>query len=125
MGLGSGVLLSGRTLQSAREMSNAVALGAFVQATILNPATGQLYVYNPLVITQGTTPAVALATQTPDERAALLARIEAHGWDHAASAAIAPSVAPSAGEAGMVPKPIVLRMSGVVKAIKSRIVTSS
>ena len=30
------------------------------------------------------------------ERAALLARIEAHGWDYAASAAIAPSVAPSA-----------------------------
>jgi len=40
-------------------MANAGALGAFVQATILNPRTGALSVYNPLVITQGTTPAVA------------------------------------------------------------------
>jgi hypothetical protein len=45
--------------QSGCEMSNAASLGAFVQATILNPATGKLYVYNPLVITKGTTPAVA------------------------------------------------------------------
>ena len=42
--------------QSGCEMSNAVNLGAFVQATILNPATGKLYVYNPLVITQGPRP---------------------------------------------------------------------
>jgi hypothetical protein len=41
------------------EMSNSVALGAFVQATILNTQTGALSVYNPLVITAGTTPAVA------------------------------------------------------------------
>ena len=40
-------------------MTNAAALGAFVQATILNPRTGALSVYDPLVITQGTTPAVA------------------------------------------------------------------
>ena len=40
-------------------MTNAVNLGAFVQATILNPRTGALSVYNPLVITAGTTPAVA------------------------------------------------------------------
>ena len=40
-------------------MTNATNLGAFVQATILNPRTGALSVYNPLVITQGTTPAVA------------------------------------------------------------------
>src|SRR5215469_9111984 len=40
-------------------MANSGALGAFVQATILNPRTGALSVYNPLVITQGTTPAVA------------------------------------------------------------------
>jgi hypothetical protein len=40
-------------------MANAGNLGAFVQATILNPQTGQLYVYNPLVITQGSTAAVA------------------------------------------------------------------
>jgi hypothetical protein len=38
---------------------NAANLGAFVQATILNPATGKLWVYNPLVVTQGTTPAAA------------------------------------------------------------------
>jgi hypothetical protein len=34
-------------------------LQAFVQATILNPATGRLWVYEPLVITAGTTPAIA------------------------------------------------------------------
>jgi hypothetical protein len=37
--------------------ANSANLGAFVQATILNPATGALSVYSPLVITQGTTPA--------------------------------------------------------------------
>jgi hypothetical protein len=40
------------------EMINSLNLGAFVQATILDPHTGALYVYNPLVITAGTTPAV-------------------------------------------------------------------
>jgi hypothetical protein len=40
------------------QMVNSVNLGAFVQATILNTQTGALSVYNPLVITQGTTPAV-------------------------------------------------------------------
>jgi hypothetical protein len=44
--------------QSGCTMANAGNLGAFVQATILNTRTGQLYVYNPLVITQGTAPAV-------------------------------------------------------------------
>ncbi len=34
-------------------------LQAFVQATILDPATGRLWVYEPLVITAGTIPAVA------------------------------------------------------------------
>ena len=34
-------------------------LQAFVQATILNPATGRLWVYEPLVVTLGTSPAVA------------------------------------------------------------------
>jgi hypothetical protein len=34
-------------------------LQAFVQATILDPATGRLWVYEPLVITAGTKPAVA------------------------------------------------------------------
>ncbi len=44
--------------QSGCEMTNAVNLGAFVQATILDPDTGKLYVYDPLVITKGTTPIV-------------------------------------------------------------------
>ncbi len=44
--------------QSGCEMTNAVNLGAFVQATILDPVTGKLYVYDPLVITKGTTPIV-------------------------------------------------------------------
>ena len=44
--------------ESGCQMSNAVRLGAFVQATILNPATGALSVYDPLVVTQGTRPAV-------------------------------------------------------------------
>jgi hypothetical protein len=39
--------------------ANSANLGAFVQATILDPATGALSVYEPLVITQGTTPAAA------------------------------------------------------------------
>jgi hypothetical protein len=45
-------------------MANAANLGAFVQATILDPATGKLAVYEPLVITQGTTPAVAPVVPT-------------------------------------------------------------
>src|ERR1700685_4029893 len=44
---------------SGCEMTNAAALGAFVQATILDPATSQMSVYAPLVVTQGTQPAVA------------------------------------------------------------------
>ncbi len=39
-------------------MANFANLGAFVQATILDPATGALSVYEPLVITKGTTAAV-------------------------------------------------------------------
>jgi len=49
----------GSPAASGCQMINAVNLGAYVQATILNPRTGALYVYNPLVITAGTTPAVA------------------------------------------------------------------
>jgi hypothetical protein len=41
------------------QMINSVNLGAFVQATILNPRTGALSVYDPLVITEGTRPAIA------------------------------------------------------------------
>jgi hypothetical protein len=44
--------------ESGCRMSNAVRLGAFVQATILDPATGALSVYDPLVVTHGTRPAV-------------------------------------------------------------------
>jgi hypothetical protein len=44
--------------QSGCMMTNATNLGAFVQATILDPATGQLWVYDPLVVTKGTAPAV-------------------------------------------------------------------
>jgi hypothetical protein len=47
-------------VQSGCEMSNGAKLGAFVQATILDPATGALSVYEPLVITKGTRP------DTPD-----------------------------------------------------------
>ena len=61
-GLATPYLLTGpggmSPAQSGCEMTNAAALGAFVQATILDPATGQLSVYDPLVITKGTTPAV-------------------------------------------------------------------
>ena len=45
--------------QSGCTMANAANLGAFVQATILDPATGKLSVYEPLVITDGTKPAAA------------------------------------------------------------------
>ena len=50
--------------QSGCTMANAVNLGAFVQATILNTQNGKLSVYDPLVITQGTTPAVAPVVPT-------------------------------------------------------------
>jgi len=49
---------------SGCQMTNAANLGAFVQATILDPATGALSVYNPLVVTQGITPAVAPTVPT-------------------------------------------------------------
>jgi hypothetical protein len=49
----------GRTpAESGCRMSNAAKLGAFVQATILDPATGALSVYDPLVVTLGTRPFV-------------------------------------------------------------------
>ncbi len=50
--------------QSGCTMANAAALGAFVQATILDTQTGKLSVYDPLVITKGTTPAVAPVVPT-------------------------------------------------------------
>ena len=45
-------------------MANFANLGAFVQATILDPATGALSVYEPLVITKGTTAALAPVVPT-------------------------------------------------------------
>ena len=45
-------------------MANFANLGAFVQATILDPATGRLSVYEPLVITKGTQPAAAPVVPT-------------------------------------------------------------
>jgi hypothetical protein len=51
--------------QSGCEMSNGAKLGAFVQATILDPATGTLSVYEPLVITQGTEPDTPDRTLSP------------------------------------------------------------
>src|SRR5690242_13580019 len=61
-GLATPFLLTGppdrEPAASSSQMINSLQLGAFVQATILDPATGKLYVYNPLVITKGTKPAV-------------------------------------------------------------------
>jgi hypothetical protein len=45
-------------------MANFANLGAFVQATILDPATGALSVYEPLVITKGTAAAAAPVVPT-------------------------------------------------------------
>jgi hypothetical protein len=45
-------------------MANFANLGAFAQATILDPATGALSTYEPLVITQGTQPAAAPVVPT-------------------------------------------------------------
>jgi hypothetical protein len=61
-GLATPFLLTGpagtSSAASGCQMINSLKLGAFVQATILDPATGKLSVYNPLVITKGTRPAV-------------------------------------------------------------------
>ena len=67
--------------QSGCTMANAGALGAFVQATILNTRTGQLYVYNPLVITQGTTPAVAPVVPTLPRNAVVTIDFGFNGTD--------------------------------------------
>jgi hypothetical protein len=49
--------------ESGCEMSNGAKLGAFVQATILDPATGALSVYEPLVITKGTKPDIPVGSK--------------------------------------------------------------
>ena len=67
-GLSTPYQLTGTNGMSAQAsgctMANFGNLGAFVQATILNPATGALSDYEPLVITQGTTPAAAPVVPT-------------------------------------------------------------
>jgi hypothetical protein len=62
-------------------MANAANLGAFVQATILDPATGALSVYEPLVITQGTTPAVAPVVPTLPANAVVTVDVGFNGTD--------------------------------------------
>jgi hypothetical protein len=66
---------------SGCEMTNAVNLGAFVQATILNPRTGQLAVYDPLVITQGTTPLVPPPVPTLPRNAVVTVDFGFNGTD--------------------------------------------
>jgi hypothetical protein len=67
--------------QSGCTMANSAALGAFVQATILNPATGALQVYEPLVITQGTTAAVAPVVPTLPAGAVVTIDVGFNGTD--------------------------------------------
>jgi hypothetical protein len=67
--------------QSGCTMTNAAALGAFVQATVLNPATGALSVYDPLVITKGTTPAVAPVVPTLPQNAVVTIDFGFNGTD--------------------------------------------
>ena len=62
-GLGAPYQLTGPNGMSPQAsgctMANFANLGAFAQATVLDPATGALSTYEPLVITQGTQPAAA------------------------------------------------------------------
>jgi hypothetical protein len=67
--------------QSGCTMANSANLGAFVQATILNPATGALQVYEPLVITQGTTAAVAPVVPTLPAGAVVTIDVGFNGTD--------------------------------------------
>src|SRR6202453_4137521 len=72
----------GRTpAASGCEMTNAANLGAFVQATILNPRTGALSVYDPLVVTQGTTPAIAPQVPTLPRNAVVTVDFGFNGTD--------------------------------------------
>jgi hypothetical protein len=66
---------------SGCNMANAGNLGAFVQATILNPANGALSVYEPLVITQGTTPAAAPVVPTLPRGAVVTIDVGFNGTD--------------------------------------------
>src|ERR1700744_6035605 len=62
-------------------ITNAAALGAFVQATILHPHTGQLSVYHPLVVTQGTRPAVGPKVPTLPRNAVVTIDFGFNGTD--------------------------------------------
>src|SRR5580658_2033112 len=62
-------------------MTNAANLGAYVQATILNPRNGKLSVYDPLVITQGTTPAVTPTVPTLPRNAVVTIDFGFNGTD--------------------------------------------
>jgi hypothetical protein len=62
-------------------MANAANLGAFVQATILDPATGKLWVYEPLVITKGTRPAATPVLPRLPERAVVTIDFGFNGTD--------------------------------------------
>src|ERR1022692_783139 len=62
-------------------MANAANLGAFVQATVLDPAAGTLAVYEPLVITQGTTPAAAPVVPTLPANAVVTIDVGFNGTD--------------------------------------------
>jgi hypothetical protein len=62
-------------------MANFGNLGAFVQATILNPRTEALSVYEPLVITQGTTPAAAPVVPTLPRGAIVTVDVGFNGTD--------------------------------------------
>src|SRR6202167_1785705 len=62
-------------------MTKGVNLGAFLQATILNPRTGALAVYDPLQITQGTPPAVTPTVPTLPWNAVVTADFGFNGTD--------------------------------------------
>jgi hypothetical protein len=66
---------------SGCNMANSASLGAFVEATILDPATGALSVYDPLVITQGSTPAAAPVLPTLPADAVVTVDIGFNGTD--------------------------------------------
>lgn len=62
-GLATPYLLSG-TVDGAACHESSVSQSAFVQATVLDPATGAIAVYDPLVVDQGSKPAVAPVVPT-------------------------------------------------------------
>lgn len=59
---------------------------------------------------EGAAPGRTIAELPEAARRDMLDRVASRPWAYAASAAVAPSVAPSVGSGGMVPLPVVLRM---------------